>query len=182
MIRILGAVLAGGRATRFGSDKALALLDGASLLDHALRALAPWCEAVAICGREVPGSLSLADRPRPGMGPLGGLNAALHHAAAHGFAGVLATGCDMPRFPPEVARALIGEGPAALEGQPLAGYWPATLAPVLDAHLAASDDRSIRAFLKLVGARAAAVPAPSLPNVNAPADLVALRRGEAAGK
>jgi molybdopterin-guanine dinucleotide biosynthesis protein A len=135
--RILGVVLAGGRASRFGSDKALAVLAGQSLLDRAVAALAPYCAEVAVAGRAPP-LPAVVDRPAPGMGPLGGLNGALHHARDHGYAGVLMTGCDMPAFPPELARALIGESAAVLARQHLASYWPAALADALDAYLAAS--------------------------------------------
>ena len=92
---VLGAVLAGGRSSRFGSDKALALLNGRTLLDHAIAAISPHIGQVVVCGR----AGGLADRPQRDMGPLGGLNAALHHAVDHGFAGVLTTGCDMPVYP-----------------------------------------------------------------------------------
>ena len=38
-MRILGAILAGGQARRFGSNKALARLHGEPLIAHAARAL-----------------------------------------------------------------------------------------------------------------------------------------------
>lgn len=173
--RILGAVLAGGRSRRFGSDKALAELDGRALIDRAIADLSASVESVAVCGREVAGRLSLPDRPRPDLGPLGGLNAALHHAAGHGYAGVLSTGCDMPVFPAPLAAMLVGEGAAIVEGQHLVGYWPVALAAALDAYLAASDDRSIRAWLALARPRIIAFSAP-LPNINTPADLAALEQ------
>jgi molybdopterin-guanine dinucleotide biosynthesis protein A len=173
--RILGAVLAGGQSRRFGSDKALADLDGRTLIDRAIAELSACVDMVAVCGREVEGLLSLPDRPRPDMGPLGGLNAALHHAASHGFAGVLSTGCDMPVFPRELAAALIGEGAAIMEGQQLLGYWPSRLASALDTHLAVGTDRSIRAWLAVVQPRSVALDI-SLPNINTPADLDTLAR------
>lgn len=167
---ILGAVLAGGRSRRFGSDKAMALLNGRTLLDHAMAALAPHVATVVICGRDG----GLADRPQADLGPLGGLNAALHHAAAQGFAGVLTTGCDMPVYPAELPAALIGAGAAVLEGQQLLGWWPAGLAPELDAHLAEENDRSIRGWLARVDARVVQMPGLVLPNINRPEDLAAL--------
>lgn len=176
-MRILGAVLAGGRSSRFGGDKAEALLGGRTLLDHAIAALTPHSDAVAVCGRDVPGTLSLGDRPGPGLGPLGGLNAALHHAAAEGFFGVLSTGCDMPRFPATLAAALIGAGPAVLAGQQLAGFWPAALGAALDRHLAATDDRSIAGWLRMIAPRFVDLPGPPLPNINTAADLIAFARG-----
>jgi molybdopterin-guanine dinucleotide biosynthesis protein A len=78
---ILGAVLAGGQSSRFGSDKALAELDGRTLLARAVEALQAQCDAVVVVGREDAPVPTLPDRPRPGMGPLGGIAAALHHAA-----------------------------------------------------------------------------------------------------
>jgi len=173
--RILGAVLAGGRSRRFGSDKALAELEGRTLIDCAIGDLSVCVETVAICGREIPGHLSLPDRPRPDIGPLGGLNAALHHVASHGFAGVLSTGCDMPVFQQELAAALIGEGAAIVEGQHLLGYWPATLAPALDAHLDGTEDFSMAAWFAIARPRRVRFDG-SLPNINTPADLNALAR------
>jgi len=170
---LLGAVLAGGRSRRFGSDKALAELDGRALIDRAIDCLAPLVAAVVVCGRVVPGRLSLPDRPGPDLRPLGGLNAALHHAASHGYTGVLSTGCDMPVFPTELAASLIGDGPAIVDGQHLLGYWPAALAPALDAHLAGRDNLSIRAWLDTLAPRIVSAQGLELPNINTPADLAA---------
>ena len=175
-MRLLGAVLAGGRSSRFGSDKALALLaDGRTLLEHAAAAIAPHVEAVVICGRTAEGMTGLADRPAPDMGPLGGLNAALHHAVAQGYDAVLTTGCDMPLYPAALAKALIGEGASVLKGQQLAGYWPAPLATELDAHLAEKNNRSIYGWLDRIGARIVERPDIVLHNINRPEDLAGLR-------
>ena len=176
---VLGAVLAGGGSRRFGSDKAMALLHGKSLLAHALEAIGRHAQAVVLCGRTEAGFTCLADRPEPDLGPLGGLNAALYHAAAHGFAGVLCTGCDMPVFPDALAQALIGDGPAIVEDQYLMGYWPVSLASLLDAHLAEHQDRSVRGWLMVAQPRV--VPAPELPNINTQEDLRRLEESGAVG-
>jgi len=173
---ILGAVLAGGRSSRFGSDKAEAVVHGASLLDHAIAALAPFCGEVVVSGHHHPRCATVADRPRPDMGPLGGLNGVLHHAAARGFAGVLVTGCDMPSFPPELAEALIGGEAAVLLRQHLAGWWPVALAPVLDTHLAANQDRSLYGWIERASPRLVTLPGLILPNINRPEDLGSFRR------
>lgn len=171
-LRLLGAVLAGGRSSRFGSDKALAVMtDGRTLLAHAVAAIGAHVETVVICGRTVEGLAGLADRPAADMGPLGGLNAALHYAAEQGFDAVLTTGCDMPVYPAALADALVGEGAAILKGQQLAGYWPASLASELDAHLAEDNNRSIHGWLDRIGARIVERPDIVLPNVNRPEDL-----------
>lgn len=175
-MRLLGAVLAGGHSSRFGSDKALAMLGGRSLLDHAVAALGAHVETVVVCGRAVEGLTGLADRPAPDMGPLGGLNAALHHALNNGFDAVLTTGCDMPVYPAELAQALIGEVPAILKGQQLAGFWPAALALKLDAHLAEENNRSIYGWLERIGARVVERPDIVLPNINRPEDLAGFRQ------
>ena len=64
---LLGAVLAGGRSERFGSDKALARLGGRTLLEQAVEALGAQCDAVIVVGREdapAPVRLSTAATPR----------------------------------------------------------------------------------------------------------------------
>lgn len=175
MVKLLGAVLAGGRSSRFGSDKALALLDGRQLIEHAVAALSPYAAEVMICGRMDPRWTCLADLPTPGMGPLGGLAAALVHAQKQGFAGVLSTGCDMPVLPGDLAKSLIGEGPAVVEGQHLIGYWPASLADRLLDHLAQSEDRSIRGWIAKIQPRRIVPANGALPNINRPDDLAAWR-------
>jgi molybdopterin-guanine dinucleotide biosynthesis protein A len=167
--RLLGAVLAGGRSSRFGGDKALALLQGKPLLLHAVDAIRPNTDKVVICGRQVSGYDCLSDRPRPDLGPLGGLNAALHHAAGNGFQGVLTIACDMPFFPNALARSLLANGPAIVEDQYMMGYWPAALALKLDEHVLGTADRSMRAWLAAVQPRI--LPAPPLPNINTVDDL-----------
>ena len=172
---MLGAVLAGGRSSRFGSDKALArMADGRTLIDHAIAELAPHVASVVICGRAHDRGTGLPDRPAPDMGPLGGLNAALHHALDHGFIGVLTTGCDMPLYPAALPAALIGERAAILKGQQLLGWWPAMLAPELDAHLSEDNNRSIHGWLDRIGARMVEIPGLILPNINRPEDLAGL--------
>ena len=160
----LGAVLAGGRSSRFGSDKALAMLDGQTLLDHTLAALRPHCDAVVIVGRA-----DLADWPRPDMGPLGGIAGALRHAAHHGFEQLLTAPVDCVHLPAEL-RALLEPAPAFLETQPVIGLWPVAALPELQAMLEDGSDLAVKAFARRIGARAVQsdfVP----PNINRAADL-----------
>jgi len=62
-LKILGAVIAGGRSRRFGGDKALALFEGRKLLDHVIDGLGKQSDSLVICGRVVPGQDCIADRP-----------------------------------------------------------------------------------------------------------------------
>lgn len=168
---LLGAVLAGGLSTRFGSDKALAELHGRPLIEHAIAALSAQVSTVIVCGREwedwVP------DRPEPGLGPLGGINAALHTAAERGYESVLTIPCDVPALPPDLLSRL--RAPAFLEAMPVIGHWPAALAGELDAFLSVSEDRSMRAWARSVGAIPVRI-AETLANINRPEDLAKLSR------
>jgi molybdenum cofactor guanylyltransferase len=156
-VRVLGAIIAGGHATRFGGDKGAALIDGRALIDHVRDALVPQVDAVVICGRDWPGMVSIADRPAADMGPLGGLCAALRHATANGFDAVMTAGCDV--LPVPDLRALVGPVAAVVDRQRLFGFWPAALAQMLDDHLASQNDRSIRHWVAVSGART--VPCPT---------------------
>lgn len=174
MTRVLGAVLAGGQSRRFGSDKAMAELDGRPLIDHAAAALEPHVDTVAICGRTFAPYLALPDRPAPDLGPLGGLAAALRHAADHGFDMVLSIGCDVPALPTGLADALLAAGaPIAVRALPICGLWRASDAGRLDRHLASTDDRSMRNWLAACGGQWFDGDIP-LANINTPDDLAAL--------
>lgn len=163
---ILGAVLAGGQSSRFGSDKALAALGGQTLLARAVASLEAQCDSVIVVGRG-----NLADRPRAGMGPLGGINAALHHAASHHYAQVLTCGVDCGGLAPDTASQL-APAPAYVADQPVIGLWPVSAAPALDAFLAADAKHSMRAFAEMIGARAVTLAAKTA-NINTREDLVA---------
>jgi molybdopterin-guanine dinucleotide biosynthesis protein A len=165
----LGAILAGGQARRFGSDKAQALFEGARLIDRVATALAAQCDALVVCGREEPGFACLPDWPEAGLGPLGGLAAALRHAEKRGFAHVLSAGVDVPDLPHDLAATLAGEGAAIVESQPVVGLWPVDAGPALEAFLAGGG-RSLYRFADHVAARRVDLPAP-LMNVNFPEDL-----------
>lgn len=168
---ILGAVLAGGQSLRFGSDKALAMLDGLTLLDRAVSSLAQLCDAVVVVGRETAPAATLADRPRAGMGPLGGLAAALHHAGEGGYAAVLSCSVDSLGLDAGLRDAL-EPAPAYVSSQPVIGLWPASASPVLDALLAGEGRHSMRSFAEAIGARPVQL-ARNPANINTPADLAA---------
>lgn len=171
-MRPLGAILAGGQARRFGSDKALAEFAGRTLIDHVAAQLAPHCDGLLLCGRI--GEDGIPDRPAPGRGPLGGLNAALHVAAERGVARVLLAPCDTPVLPEALLAALAsGGGSRFVASLPVLGIWEAALAPMCDAYLAAGGRASMRAWAAHAGAEAILWPAP-IANINSPADLSGL--------
>ncbi len=172
--RILGAILAGGEAQRFGSDKALALFEGKALIDHVAAALARQCDAIVVVGRSYGAVQSVADRPHTGLGPLGALAGALHWAAHEGFDTVLTAPCDAPILPEDLL-ARLGAGPAYVQGLPVLGLWPSALSAHLDQWLARDQSRAVRHWAAAVEAQAIALDVmPS--NVNTPEDLRALRR------
>lgn len=170
---ILGVVLAGGESRRFGSDKSGATLGGRPLIQHAIDALAPHVDAVAISGARFGDLPTIGDRPRPGLGPLGGLAGALRYAGENGFDAVLTVPCDTPLLAPELLRGLMAHGPAVVAELPVCGFWPASLSNVLDEHLAVTDNLSMRRWADV--AHAALIPAGApIANVNTPDDLSAL--------
>lgn len=174
-VRLLGAILAGGQSRRFGSDKALALLDGRPLIAHVIERLARQVDELVLVGRPYAAWHVVADYPSMGLGPLGGLCGALRFAQEAGFDGILSSGCDLPQLPPDLRMRLVGVRPAVIAGQPLVGYWPSQLADRLIAHLSASQDNlSMRRWIEISGAETrAGVP---MPNINTPADLAVLER------
>jgi molybdopterin-guanine dinucleotide biosynthesis protein A len=170
--RVLGVVLAGGQSTRFGSDKALAEVGGRSLLDRAVAALERQCDAVIVAGRADAPCAVVADRPGAAMGPLAGLNAALHHGAAHGFDAVLSVPVDGFDLPAD----LLGElspAPAYARDAPVIGLWPVSAAPALDGLLAEDTRHSLRAFAARIAARETPLSRQPV-NINTLADLAAL--------
>lgn len=173
-MKILGAILAGGAARRFGSDKAEALIGGKPMLAHVAERLTVQTDALVICGREWDGLVTVPDRPKAGLGPLGGLAGALHYAAANGFEAVLSTGCDLPDLPLNLMEQL-SPASAVIKGQPLLGLWNADLTSALDTYLGEADDFSLKAWIRRAGARRVEINR-TVSNINTPGDLEAFMR------
>lgn len=171
---ILGAVLAGGQSSRFGSDKALAEFRGHTLLAHAVDTLSGWCEHVIVVGRETAPAPTLPDWPRAGMGPLGGIAAALHHARDEGYEFLLTCGVDSLDLPEDLLE-LLGPAPAYLASQPIIGIWPASIVGTVEAILHDEGRHSLRQLAERVGARAVTAKLDPA-NINTPADLAALEQ------
>jgi molybdenum cofactor guanylyltransferase len=117
--RVAGAVLAGGRSSRMGRDKAFVELDGRPLAAAVLDALREVGAAPVVA---VGGDLASLTRLgfddgvpdlHPGEGPLGGILTALEAVVADV---VVVLGCDMPWVTAEALRELV----AALDADPLA--------------------------------------------------------------
>lgn len=175
---LLGVVLAGGAARRFGSDKALAQWRGRTLIDHSADALRPFVGRIVVAGRhgDALGMEGVADWPRGGLGPLGGLCGALRMAGAGGYRGVLSIACDMPSVPKEViAELAASNGATYLDQAPVLGFWSSELAEGLATFLSQSDDRSIVAWARRVSARSLHGVG-DIANINRLGDLDALGR------
>jgi molybdopterin-guanine dinucleotide biosynthesis protein A len=72
-------ILAGGKSTRMGTDKAFVLLDGQTLLDRMLELVRSVCAEVRIVGDRAKFAefAPTVEDIFPGCGPLGGIHAAL---------------------------------------------------------------------------------------------------------
>jgi molybdopterin-guanine dinucleotide biosynthesis protein A len=79
-----GFVLAGGRSSRMGADKALELLAGQPLVAHAVSVLLEAGLAASIAGARSPLAhfAPVVEDSQPGLGPLGGICAALASTSA----------------------------------------------------------------------------------------------------
>jgi molybdopterin-guanine dinucleotide biosynthesis protein A len=151
-----GAIIAGGRATRFGgAAKGLERVGGVRIIDRVAGALAGSCDELIIVANDdaarewIPGVRVVAD-VRPGMGALGGVHAALADARD----AVLVLAWDTPFVPGGLMRALrdAGERAAAdaavpvsnspLGFEPLCAWYRASCRAAVERHLDSGDLRA----------------------------------------
>jgi len=102
----IGAILAGGRATRMGVDKALVRFEGRPMIEHVASAIVAAGYEPLVVGREsAPGGLeAVPDDVGTTQGPAGGLATALRIA---GGRPVILVATDQPLLRPETLRALL---------------------------------------------------------------------------
>ena len=107
-----GIVLAGGRSTRLGRDKASEILLERSLLQRVVERLDGLVDEIVVVkaeGQELPATVTntpvrVVEDAYPGTGPLGGIYTGLVATEA---SAVVAVACDMPLLKPELLRELL---------------------------------------------------------------------------
>lgn len=193
-----GAVLAGGRSSRMGTDKAEIAISGETLLARAWRLVSGLVAPAWVCcapGRPRAGYPCLMDA-REGEGPARGVAAALESADEHGAERVLVLACDLPRLTRKLLAALL-DAPARDDilatvyadaktgrAEMLVGVYAVAALPYLRAGLG----RGERALFRLVPReRLQKLPygpdaAPLFLNCNTTADLARLRGTGVAGR
>jgi molybdopterin-guanine dinucleotide biosynthesis protein A len=107
----VGVVLAGGRSSRMGRDKAVMVVGGRTLARRAAHVVAAVAARVLVADRGrglVPGAASVADGP--GRGPAAGLLGAVRAAPGRPL---LVLACDLPGVPAGLLAALAGRAERA---------------------------------------------------------------------
>ena len=180
----VGAVLAGGRSTRLGRDKALLRIgDRPPLAVLGAEALtAAGAERVVVVGGDRSGlgdlGLEVVDEPAPGAGPLSGIAGALVEA---GGSEVVVLACDLPgitaaaverlRDARRTSGAVVAVASIGGVRQAVIGCWDGAAIGVVEEVLA-SDRRSVQTALdRLTVTEVTDLPAAVLDDVDDPDDL-----------
>lgn len=187
-MRTCAVIVAGGRSSRLGREKALEAVRGRRILDRIIATLSAQVEALAINAngdpsRFAPVELAVFGDLRSEIGtPLAGLHAALTHAARHGFDAVLTVPSDAPFLPADLL-ARLGR-PAAIaasggQAHYLTGLWSS--GSLRDLELAMAEAGLPRMQDWARRCNAAAVEWPVTPydpffNVNTPDELAEAER------
>jgi molybdenum cofactor guanylyltransferase len=91
---VTAAILAGGRASRFGGrDKSRLLVEGRTIFDRQIAELSKIAGELLLVGGPPRKGVRLVSDLMPGCGPLGGLHTALTAAAG---TTIVVVACDMP--------------------------------------------------------------------------------------
>jgi molybdenum cofactor guanylyltransferase len=164
-MKLRGLVLAGGKSSRFGSDKAMAFYQDRRLVEYAVcvleeAGLRPVVSARRGSNYHFLGCPVISDR-FPGLGPLGGLFSAF---AVFKDTAFLTVTCDMPFLTAQTIRALLSERDKASvgtfftlggENQPFPGIYEPSAFTGVKLHIM-EGRLSMRGLIDAGGYRAAA--------------------------
>lgn len=162
MTGIAGLILAGGKSSRMGSDKADVLFGGKTLLHLAVERMQPQTEHLAISSnkpRPAFGTLPvLEDSVAGNQGPLAGILAGLEWASmlpslpTH----LAVVPVDAPFFPVNLVERLASHASndaicvakSAGKAHPVFSLWPVKFAELLHLHFAAGGTRKLMDFIE----------------------------------
>ncbi len=190
-MRTLGVIVAGGRSSRMGREKAVETLRGRTILSRIVSVLAPQLDEIVInangdASRFSATGLSVIADVRPEVGtPLAGLHTALALGKTKGCDAVLTVPSDGPFLPGDlVARLRAAKGGAAIaasggQAHYLTGLWPPGLLGKIERALAQPRFPRLQDWAR--DCEAAIVEWPSQPydpffNVNTPEELAEAER------
>ena len=186
-----GVILAGGLASRYsGKPKGLERVHGERVIDRVASALRATTDSLLLiandpeAGEWLPG-VRVASDVRPGIGSLGGIHAALVHAAT----AVIVVAWDMPFVPIELlaelrargedADVVAPESDSSKRGlEPLCAYYSQACVAPIEQSIDADDRRAIGFFdkvrvvrLPVDEVRRFGIPERMFMNVNTPGEL-----------
>ena len=155
-------ILSGGLSSRFGSNKALAKLDGERLVDQLIDRLSLQTSAPIVINAPdensygLPDNDFIADEVGDRLGPLAGIHAALTWAEQHGYQVVCTTPVDTPFVPQNFVSMMTSvRGPviASFAGKyhPIHGAWPVSLKQSLETGIS-SGMRAVMSWVDTLGA------------------------------
>ncbi len=157
-----GLILAGGRSSRMGENKALLRLGHDTILGHIVRRLSPQGSTLAINSAVSFSGFEtfhyLEDRPGRQLGPLAGILTGMRHFSAQPSepSHFASAPCDSPFLPLDLVPQLTAACPdpetiviaTSLDRRhPVFGLWPVALADDLEQWLVDDGNRRIKAFL-----------------------------------
>lgn len=158
-------ILAGGRSSRMGSDKAAVLLGGRPLLSRIIERLLPQVAGVGVNSNIIarldfaPDIAVFADTVPGHAGPMAGVLSAMRHAAAcfPAASHVVTVPTDTPFVPRDLVerfqRALTEPAQIAVASSagimhPVFALWPISLADELEHWLLTDEKRRVRSFIE----------------------------------
>lgn len=190
-LRTGGLLLAGGRSSRFGSEKAVARFAGRPMMDSVLKRFEQLaaCTVSARAGSATAahasslGIRTLLDAPDAPSGPLAGVAAGLAWAKAERFSVLATAPCDAPLLPLDlfpVLLASMGNATAVFAvtdagEHPLCAVWRVEMAEYIAGTCVDGQHPPVRALLGACGARRVHFKdTRAFSNANTPDDLAAL--------
>ena len=168
---IMGAIIAGGQATRMNKEnKALKLLAGKPLAEHIASRLAPSVSTLIFNANRDANEFSaigknilaqnveiISDVVDLGAGPLAGLLQSLLYARETNYSYLATVAGDTPFFPadlvPRLAKAALDENTLIIAKsggfpQPIFGLWPVSLVDDLNNWLSAGNTNKVMAWVR----------------------------------